>query len=184
MEVIMYYIGTSPIIAYLFKSELHHDKVKSFLEHIVFNKQEKLYTSTFTLVELVNVINRKIRTDKLIEPLDIYIRKYCDNKSNYKALVSFIINFIKSKLNIEIVDSSDYYTFVNFNSMKIPFIFNQIIEFSSKFHIRIKDLLHIVYAYFLSRKYNIRYIITIDVENFSKIETNIKNFLDLTVIII
>ena len=55
----MYYVDTSILISYVFKSDYGHENSRRILEDIV-KEGHKLYASSFTLIEVCNTICRKV----------------------------------------------------------------------------------------------------------------------------
>jgi len=184
----MYYVDTSVLISYVFASDLGHHASRKALEDIVAKKQ-KLYASSLTLVETCNTICRKIIGEgrwKLIDPLQEYVDVYKDFEKRCRFLLSLIISFLEERLDVHFVEVEDFYSFVptTFNELKIPKIFKESIDLSYKLTIRIKDLLHLVYAFMLSKTHNIKYFLTRDVENFEKIKDKVKQLLRIEVLLI
>ena len=60
----MYYIDTSVLISYVFASDSGHEASRRALESIVIEQGQRLYGSTFTLVETCNTICKKIAREK------------------------------------------------------------------------------------------------------------------------
>ena len=184
----MYYVDSNVLISYVFATgEPYHKISQKFLDELVKRKQ-KLYASSLTLVEACNVICRKIIKEEagLIDPLRRYVNKYKDTKDKCKFLISLIISFLKEKLGIEFIDDKRLYEFVtiNIDDMKLPRIFKEAIELSYKINLRIKDLLHLVYAYTFSNIYGIKYFLTHDIKDFEKIRDKVKQLLQIEIILI
>jgi len=181
----MYYIDTNVLVSYVFASDSGHCASRKVLE-ILADKEEKLYTSSFALVETCNAICRKIIKEagwRLIDPLQRYVNIFVDAEERCRYLLSVIISFLKEKLNIQFVEVEDFYVLVPtiFNELKIPKIFKESIDLSYKLTIRIKDLLHLVYAFMLSKTHNIKYFLTRDVENFERIKDKVKQLLQIEI---
>ncbi len=185
----MYYIDTSVLISYVLASDSGHEASRRVLEDIVIKQGQRLYGSTFTLVETCNTICKKIAKEKrwrLIDPLQGYVEIHKDYRDKCRFLVSLIFSFLKEKLNIEFVDIESLYEFetMSFNKLKIPRIFRESIELSYKLAIRIKDLLHLEYAYALSGTYDIKYFLTRDVEDFEKVKDTVKQLLQIEIVLV
>ncbi len=184
----MYYIDTNVLISYVFASDSGHEASRRVLEDIVIKQGQRLYGSTLTLVETCNTICKKIAKEKwrLIDPLQGYVDIYRDYRDKCRFLVSLIYNFLKEKLNIEFVDHEKLYEFetTNLNKLEIPKIFKESIELSYKLAIRIKDLLHLVYAYMLSKTLGIKYFLTRDIEDFEKVKNTVKQLLQIEIVLV
>jgi len=185
----MHYIDTSVLISYVFASDSGHEASRRVLENIVIRRGHRLYGSTFTLVETCNTICRKIAGEKrwsLIDPLQGYVDIHKDYGNKCRFLISLIYSFLKEKLNIEFVDNESLYEFetANLNKLEIPRVFRESIELSYKLTIRIKDLLHLVYAYMLSKTHSIKYFLTRDVEDFEKVKDTVKQLLQIEVVLV
>ena len=120
------------------------------------------------------------------DPLQGYVDIHKDYRDRCRFLISLIYSFLKEKLNIEFVDNESLYEFetTNLNKLKMPRIFRESIELSYKLTIRIKDLLHLVYAYMLSKTHDIKYFLTRDVEDFEKVEDTVKQLLQIEIVLI
>lgn len=184
----MYYIETSVLISYVFASDIGHSASERILEKLVFEKQ-RLFSSSFTLIEMYNTICRKIVKEEklgLVDPLQRYVNIYKGSEEQSRFLLSLIIGFLKEKLNIEFIDKEDFYDFVSmdFDKLRLPKIFKESMDLSPKLTVRIKDLLHLIYAYMFSKTYNIKYFLTRDIENFEKIKNIVKQMLQIDVVLI
>jgi len=184
----MYYVDTSVLISYVFASESAHRASREVLESIAAGRH-RLYASSFTLVEVCNTICRKIVREKkwrLVEPLQEYVGAYRGVEERCRFLQSLIISFLKEKLGIEFVDEEDFYRFVptGLNELKIPRVFKNSIDLSSRLGIRIKDLLHLVYASMMSKTRNIKYFLTRDIEDFEKVRDKAKQLLQIEIVLI
>ena len=115
-----------------------------------------------------------------------YVDIHRDYRDRCRFLISLIYNFLKEKLNIEFVDNESLYEFetVNLDKLEIPRIFKESIELSYKLTIRIKDLLHLVYAYMLSKTHNIKFFLTRDVEDFENIKDAVKQLLQIEIVLV
>jgi len=184
----MYYIDTSILISYVFTSESAHRASQEVLESIV-AEEHRLYASSFTLAEMCNTICRKIVKEKkwkLIEPLQEYVDVYRGVEERCRFLQSLIVSFLREKLGIEFVDEEDFYRFVltGLNELKMPRVFKDSIDLSSRLGIRIKDLLHLVYASMISKIHNIKYFLTRDIEDFEKVKDRVKRLLQIEIVLI
>jgi len=185
----MYYVDTCVLISYVFASDSGHEASQRALEDIVVKQGHKLYGSTFTLVEACNSICRKITKEakwRLSDPLQRYIDIYKDYGDRHRQLISLIFSFLKEKLNIEFVDNEDLYKFetTGLDKLEMPRIFKESIELSYKISVRIKDLLHLAYAYMLSKTHNIRFFLTRDIGDFKNVKDAIKHSLQIEVVLI
>ncbi len=65
------------------------------------------------------------------------------------------MSFLREKLGIKFIDDESLYEFVtvNIDSVKLPRMFKEAIGLSYKINLRVKDLLHLVYAYAFSNIY-------------------------------
>jgi predicted nucleic acid-binding protein len=178
----VYYLDSSVLISLLFENEKHHGVVENFLSKLATCGEGPLYTSTFSLAETINVLCRKLRSgEQIIWPLNMYIEKL--GEANACVLItSFLVSFIETSLNVKILDDPSFYRFENLNSISIPLVFKQAIELTSIIDIRIKDLLHVAYALLLKRLRGVKYIITLDIDEFSKIKDKLERQLELSVI--
>ena len=184
----MYYVDTSVLISYVFASDIGHDVSRRILENVAARGQ-KLYASSFTLVEMCNVVCRKIVKEKklrLIEPLQSYVDVHGSEEDRCRFLLSLIISFLKERLGIEFVDDENLYEFesIDLNELRIPRIFRETILLSQKIPLRIKDLLHVAYASALSRTRNVKYFLTRDVEDFEKVKDEVKRLLQIEVVFV
>ncbi len=174
----MYYIDTSILVSYVFSSEKGHKRTRELLDSL--SRESKLYISSYALVELYNTVCRKIanREIKLAEPLDTYLKIYSDKdiEKRLKFIAAMVVSFLLRKLNLKIVDNSHFYQQQQFKviNVSIPLIFRKCIELSHKLRLRIKDLLHVVYACLSMNQYNIKYIVTGDAEDFNKVRRQLK----------
>lgn len=93
---------------------------------------------------------------------------------------------LKERLKIEFMDEEDFYDFVSmdFDKLRLTKIFKESMDLSPKLTVRIKDLLHLIYAYMFSKTYNIKYFLTRDIENFEKIKNIVKQMLQIDVVLI
>ena len=185
----MYYIDTSILISYIFASDRGHDVSRRILEDIAIKRKQKLYASSFTLAEACNVICRKIIRERkwlLIEPLQRYVDAYKDVEERCQFLLSLIINFLRERLGIEFIDDESFYKFesIGFNRLRVARVFKVSTDLSYKLTLRIKDLLHLVYAYMMSETYRIKYFLTRDVENFEKVKDVVKRLLRIEIILV
>ena len=174
----MYYVDTSVIISYIFSSEKRHVKTRELLENL--SRGTRLYTSSYALVETCNSICRKIIHGelKLIEPLNKIVESYRDHRERLRLMLSLVIGFLRKRLSLEIVDDVNFYQFQRIEEMNIniPRVFKLCIELSYDLRLRIKDLIHVVYAYLLRERYGIKYLVTADVENFEKVYDQLKRY--------
>jgi len=185
----MYYVDSNVLISYVFStSEPYHATSQSFLEDLALKKGQKLYASSLTLVEACNVICRKIVKEgpKLVDPLQRYVDVYRDTKDKCRLLVSLIVRLLRKKLGIEFVDDKNLYKFepVNIDSAEMPRIFREALELSYNINLRVKDLLHLVYAYAFSNTYGIKFFLTHDIEDFEKIRDEVKQLLQIEIILV
>ena len=185
----MYYVDSNVLISYVFATgEPYHVISQSFLEDLVFRKKQKLYASSLTLVEACNVICRKIVKEgsKLIDPLQRYVDMYKDAKEKCRFLISLIMSFLKEKLEIEFIDDESLYEFVtvSIDSVKLPRIFKEAIELSYKINLRVKDILHLIYAYTFSNVHGIKFFLTHDIKDFEKIRDEVKQLLQIEIILV
>jgi len=185
----MYYTDTSVLISYVFASDSGHGTSRKVLENIAIKYGQKLYASSFTLVETCNTICRKIVKEgkwSLIDPLQKYVGIYENTEERCRFLLSLIISFLKNRLGIEFVDEKGLYDFVlvGFNELRAPKVFKESIHLSHRLSLRIKDLLHLVYAFALSKTHNIKYFLTRDIENFEKIRDTVKQLLQIEIILV
>ncbi len=184
----MYYVDSNVLISYIFKTgEPYHNISQRFLEDLVFVKKQKLYASSLTLMETCSHICKKITKEgaKLIDQLQRYVDMYKDAKDKCKFLISLVTNFLKERLKIEFIDDRSLYDFVAITgNVMLPRIFKEAVELSYKISLRVKDLLHLVYAYLLSNSYGIRFFLTHDIENFGKIKDEVKQLLQIEVILL
>lgn len=185
----IYYVDTSVLVSYVFASDPGHDASRRILEDISIRQKQKLYASSFTLVETCNTICRKIIKERklsLIDPLQMYVSIHKDIEDKYQFLLSLIINFLIERLNIKFVDEEAFYNFtpIDLSGLRIPKIFKKSIELSYKLSLRIKDLLHLVYAFLLSKTYGIKYFLTRDIEDFARIRNIVKQLLQMEIILI
>lgn len=184
----MYYVDSNVLISYVFLTgEPYHATSQRFLEDLV-QRRQKLYTSSLTLVETYNVICRKIVKEgsKLIDPLQVYVDIYRDAKDKCRFLVSLIISFLREKLGIEFIDDEKLYEFVtvSMGGMELPRIFKEAIELSYKINLRVKDLLHLIYAHKFSNTHGIKFFLTHDIEDFEKIVDEVKQLLQIEIILV
>lgn len=100
--------------------------------------------------------------------------------------MSIIVSFLKERLHVKFIEEENLYKLVptDFNKLRIPKLFKESMNLSHKLAIRIKDLLHLAYAFMLSKTYDIRYFLTRDVENFEKIKDEVKKLLQIEVILV
>jgi len=185
----LYYADSSILISYLFTSEVNHRVSRRILEDIAIGKKTKIYVSSLTLLEVYNALCRKIVKEKewrLIEPIQWYVNGYKSSEDKCRELSAIAINILKERLGIEFVDHEELYEFVesNFNKYIIPRIFKDALMLSPKLNIRVKDLLHLVYAHSLSDKYKIEFFLTCDIEDFGKIKDIVKNMLKINIEIV
>jgi len=185
----VYYVDSNVLISYVFSTdEPYHAASQHFLEDLALKRRQKLYASSLALVEACNVICRKIVKEgsKLIDPLQRYVDMYRDAKDKCRLLISLIISFLREKLGIEFVDAENLYEFVTIgiDSMKMPRIFKEAIELSYKINLRVKDLLHLVYAYTLSSIHGIKFFLTHDIKDFEKIRDETKRLLQIEIILV
>jgi predicted nucleic acid-binding protein len=186
----MYYLDTSTIISHLCISEHKHDIVSKFL-HELRSRNRDIYTSTYALTEVVNTLCRiayeyEKSGKSFIEPLNSFVKRVKDLEDRCKAILGFVIGFLTTGLGVKIIDNPENYQFTELaqgDNLKVPKIFKVAIELSPKVKLRIKDLLHAVYAYMLSQSYGIRYIITLDEENFAKVAQDMKSLLNIDVVV-
>lgn len=186
----MYYLDSNVIVSYLFETEDHHNRVVEFLKEIA--SKNELYVSSFSLIETLNAVCRKVVGDKQLEffkPLRSLLRNYLDQIKNpvdkCRFISSFIINFVKTNLSIEVADDADIYTFEFLDDTTLPRLFKLSCELVPKLRIPIKDLLHVAYAYLLSSRYKIKYFLTLDREHFTRdVSDIISRELGLTVVTI
>lgn len=166
-----YYVDTSVLVSYLFESETGHHVSRRVLEDAV-RRGVKLYASAFTLVELYSAVCRKLRRERrlrLVEPLQFYVDRLSGDEEVCRFLVSAMVSFLRERLGVEFADREDLYLFEEAHGVRLPRIFGEAIGATPRLPIRIKDLLHLVYAYALSRTYGIGYFPTRDVEDFEKV---------------
>ncbi|ADM27578.1 conserved hypothetical protein [Ignisphaera aggregans DSM 17230] len=185
----MYYVDSNVLISYVFStSEPYHTASQHFLEDLALGRGQKLYASSLTLVEACNAICRRIVREgsKLIDPLQRYVDLYRDVKDKCRFLTSLIIGFLMERLGIEFIDDESLYRFepVNIDGMRIPKIFREALELSYKINLRVKDLLHIVYAYTLSNIYGIKFFLTHDIEDFERVKEEVKRLLRIEIILV
>jgi hypothetical protein len=83
---------------------------------------------------------------------------------------------------VKIIDDPSFYGFEKSNSTSIPLVFKQAIELTSVIDVRVKDLLHVAYALLLKRLKGVKYIITLDIDEFSKIKDKLERRLKLSLI--
>jgi predicted nucleic acid-binding protein len=179
---VVYYLDSNVLISFLFENEEHHRVVEVFLLKLATCGEGPLYTSTFPLTEAMNALCRKLRSrEQVIWPLNIYIEKL--GGANACVLItSFLVSFIEASLKVKIIDDPSFYGFEKLNSTSIPLVFKQAIELTSVIDIRVKDLLHVAYALLLKRLRGVKYIITLDIDEFSKIKDKLERQLELSVI--
>jgi len=185
----VYYVDSNVLISYVFSTgEPYHTASQHFLEGLALKRRQKLYASSLTLVEVCNVICRKIVKEgsKLVDPLQRYVDLYRDVKDKCKFLTSLIIGFLREKLGIEFIDDENLYRFepANIDSIEMPRIFREAIELSYKINLRVKDLLHLVYAYTLSNIYGIKFFLTHDIEDFERVKDKVKQLLRIEIILV
>jgi predicted nucleic acid-binding protein len=178
----VYYLDSNVLISFLFENEEHHRVVEDFLLKLATCGEGPLYTSTLSLTEAMNALCRKLRSgEQVIWPLNIYIEKL--GGANACVLItSFLVGFIEASLKVKIIDDPSFYGFEKLNSTSIPLVFKQAIELTSVIDIRVKDLLHVAYALLLKRLRGVKYIITLDIDEFSKIKDKLERQLELSVI--
>ncbi len=104
----------------------------------------------------------------MVDPLQEYVDGYEEVEERYRFLQRLIVSFLKEKLGIEFIGEEDFYKLVpiGFNELKITKVFKDSIDLSGELGIRIKDLLHLVYASMISKTCNVKYFLTRDVEDF------------------
>ena len=140
-------------------------------------KGQKLYASSFTLVEVCSVICRKIvKGELLIDPLQQYMDLFRNIEDECRYLMLQVISFLNSKLGVEIVDNRQLYDFetIGKDYVELPKIFRETIELSSKINLKTKDLLHLAYAQALSKTNGIRFFLTFNREDFDRIKRQSK----------
>jgi len=73
---------------------------------------------------------------------------------------------------IDLIDHEKLYEFetANLDKLKIPRIFRELIKLSYRLTIRIRDPLHLAYAYMLSKTHGVKYFLTRDIEDFEKVK--------------
>jgi predicted nucleic acid-binding protein len=185
----MYYLDTSIIISYLCSNEDKHDIVSKFLHKI---RNKDIYTSTYTIIETTNTLCRiayeyERSGKRFIEPLNSLVKQVKDPEARCKVILGFVIEFLTKTLGANIIDDPQNYQFVELVTrvgLKVPKLFKVAIELSPKVRLRIKDLLHIAYAYMLAQYYRIRYFITLDVKDFTNVIQDMKRYLNIDVIIL
>lgn len=184
----MYYADASVLVSYVFETDVHHSSVKNMLENML-KSGEKLCTSTYTLTEVYNTVCRIIERGRLIAPLQSYLDLYRgDPKGMRRFMASLVVNFLIEKLGIAFIEHEDLYRVdeVGLDARKIgvALIFREAVRLSPLLLLRIKDLLHVAYAYLLSKLgHNIKAIVTCDRENFGKVKDVIKEVLDIEVVL-
>ena len=191
----MYYVDTSVLISYIFASEAAQETTREILEDQA--KRHGLYASPLTLIETCNTICRKViaeRKWKLIDPLQLILppnppkhtESQKDPEETCRFLQSLIINFLKENLGMKFIDDEELYTPTpaSLNDITIPKIFKKTIDLSHKLRIRVKDLLHLTYALMLKRKYNIKYFLTRDIEDFGRVKETAKQLLHIEIILV
>jgi len=181
----MYYLDTSVLVSYIFVTERRHALARQFLENLA-HKGLKLYISPYTLVELYNSVCRNIAGGnlKLADPFnEILNRAGGSLNAKLELLVSMIVTMLVEMLGLEVVDDHEIYKPAKTLGFELPLLYCKCIELSHRVKIRIKDLLHIVYAHLLHEKYNIRYIVTCDSKDYGKTKEQLRH-LGLEVIII
>jgi len=181
----MYYIDSNMLISYVFVSEKIHKISQKSLEKLA--EKQKLYTSSFAILESCNALCRKIaRGEKIVDPLQIYIDRYKNMEEKCRFLTSFFIKFLEEKLRIKIIDEKAIYEPININNITLPKIFYEALKLSSKINIRTKDIIHLTYVSLFSKilKINIKYFLTHDIENFQKIRNRVKKLLQIEIILI
>jgi len=183
----MYYLDTSIIISYLCSNEDKHDIVSKFLHKI---RNRGIHISTYTIIETTNTLCRIAHEyersgKRFIEPLNSLVKQVKDPEARCKAILGFVIEFLTEKLGAKIIDDPQNYQFVELvTRVKVPNLFKVAIELSPKVRLRIKDLLHVAYAYMLAQYYGIRYFITLDVKDFTNnVIQDMKRYLNIDVII-
>jgi len=185
----VYYVDSNVLVSYVFSTgEPYHTASQRLLEELALKRRQKLYASSLTLVEACNAICRRIVKEgpKLVDPLQMYVDLYRDAKDKCRFLASLIVGFLREKLGIEFVDDENLYRFepVNIDGMKLPRIFREALELSHRINLRIKDLLHLVYAYALSSIYGIRFFLIHDVEDFEKVRDEVKRLLRIEIVLV
>jgi len=139
-------------------------------------------------VKVCNAICRKIVKEgsKLVDSLQRYVDLYRDVKDRCRFLASLVIGFLREKLGIEFIDNESLYRFepVNIDGMNVPKIFREALELLHKISLRVKDMLHIVYAYTLSNIYGIRFFLTHDIEDFERVKEEVKRLLRIEIILV
>jgi hypothetical protein len=75
------------------------------------------------------------------------------------------------RLDIKFVDGENLYEFVHtgFGGLRVPEVFKESIDLPYKLTLRTKDLLHLVYAFLLSKTHNMGFSLTRDVDDFEGI---------------
>jgi len=185
----VYYVDSNVLVSYVFSTgEPYHTASQRLLEELALKRGQKLYASSLTLVEACNAICRRIVEEgpKLVDPLQRYVDLYRDAEDKCRFLASLIVGFLGGRLGIEFVDDENLYRFesANIGGVKVPRIFREALELSYKINLRIKDLLHLAYAYALSSTYGIRFFLTLDVEDFERVKEEVKRLLRLEIILL
>ncbi|UNQ73523.1 type II toxin-antitoxin system VapC family toxin [Infirmifilum sp. NZ] len=184
----MYYVDTNVLLSYVFESDPYHRRSKEILESLT-SEGKKLCASSLVLTEACDVLCRKISREKgwkLVALPSQDISGYASPEDKCRFLSSLVIYFIKNRLNVQFLDSEEFYSFEQiFEDLSIPRLFKESIELSFKLPIRVKDLLHLAYALILSKNCGVRYFLTLDAENFNEEVRNVaQKLLGITVMVI
>jgi predicted nucleic acid-binding protein len=181
---VAYYVDTSVLASALIPSDVKYKASSEALRKIR-ERDGRLLISTYTLAELVSVVCRKTLSHewKYAEPFEQIIKMSKESKELCRYLVSGIISFLEEKFGVLIVEEPCLYAIEKLNYLNIAKMFKKAVELSW-IKIRFKDLIHLVIALLLSRKYGVSYIVTADKKDFSNIEDSIKKTLGLKIMII
>ncbi|ABP49940.1 type II toxin-antitoxin system VapC family toxin [Pyrobaculum arsenaticum] len=182
----MHYVETSVLASYIIASDPGHETSRKALEDIA--SRHKLYTSSFTLIELHNTICRKMvkeREWELVDPLQKYLDMYLKADEKCRFLLSMVIIFLEDRLGVEFLEEASIYDLVSVvPGVKMPRIFMELVELSPTLLIRVKDLLHLAYASALSNAYEIRYFLTRDVDDFERVRDVARRRLKIEIILV
>ena len=79
------------------------------------------------------------------------------------------------------VDHEKLYEFetANLSKLKISGIFRELIELLYRLIIRIRDLLHLTYAYMLSKTHGVKYFLIRDIGDFEKVKDKVRWLLQI-----